>query len=102
MWPAADYEGQEVPKTVVIQAPSAAPRAPSMPRSTVPVPQQNLPLPHPSFPQPQQQSAPPSSPSSLTRTTSLGVPEWAIWAAIGVGALALLVGTVTLVILIAS
>ena len=31
MWPAADYEGQEVPKTVVIQAPSAAPERPRCP-----------------------------------------------------------------------
>lgn len=92
-WP-ADGGGVAVSKTVVMRDP----RAPSLEAASaaswaaVAAKPQAQP-----FLQPQ--PAPP--PPALAPAPRRGVPEWAVWVAIGVGAVALLAATVTLVILIA-
>jgi len=92
-WAMADEAPIAVPKTVVMEAPTAPPDRAALP-SDPPAPLPPLP--------PMQPLRPASEPAPAEPPKKGGVPEWAIWTAIALGALALVVGTATFVILIAT
>lgn len=85
LWPSADEPPHGVPKTVILQMPGERAAPTSAPRIRALAAPPVLPEPDVEFPAPQ-----------------TGTPEWALWTAIALGAFALVVGTATLVILIAG
>jgi len=91
-WPSTDDQGGSVPKTVILEAPRA--RASGLARA---VPRVEAPSPRslPAERAPESEDPPRSDASARA-------PEWAMWAAIALGAFALLVGTAALVVLITA